>query len=382
MRNPRVSAAFFFLLMAAAVSNVRAEDAPAQGDQPAEPATPTSSQSESASAVPSDTASQPSGASTQQDGGTQADTAREALKQKADDASNEKNLQQVFQASEKTYSLLKKGKVSLGFDVSYSYYRDSRIDIAIADNSSSLTRFRIEEDAQHSITNSFDLSYGVKNNLTLTAGVPLITKMDTQSNLKTTGLGDISLGLRWQPIPLKRGLPTSTLFASLSTATGDSPYDINLTSDLATGKGFYGLSFGGSISKVADPIVLFASGSYSMSTKASGLNQNRGSRVLDSIEPGDSIGASMGLAYSLNYDVSITASYQQSYSFSSTYNFTNGEYVTTTGSMSATANFSLGLRTNPKRIVNVSLGYGLTEDAPDISVGFSMPIDFVGDSED
>ena len=311
-----------------------------------------------------------------------ADTAREALQQKEGDASTEKNLQEVFQAAEKQYSLLKKGKIALQFDVDYSYYRDSRIDIAIDGNSSSLTRFRIQEDAQHTIGTNFDLSYGVRNNLTLNAVLPLITKFDTQSDLQTTGLGDISLGLRWQPVPLKRGLPSTTLFANLSTATGDSPYDINVNQDLATGKGYYSFSFGASMSKVADPIVLFASGSFVTNTQVSGLDQERGGRRLEGIEPGDSVGMSMGLAYSLNYDVSLTASYQQSYSFSSTYHFENNEYVTTAATTSASLSFSLGLRTNPKRIINVNLGYGLTEDTPDVTLGFSMPIDFVGSEEE
>lgn len=310
------------------------------------------------------------------------DSAREALKQKEGDASTEKNLQEVFQAAEKQYSLLKKGKISLQFDADYSYYRDSRIDIAIDNSSSSLTRFRIQEDAQHTIATNFDLSYGLRNNLTLNAVLPLVTKFDTQSDLQTTGLGDISLGLRWQPVPLKRGLPATTLFANLSTATGDSPYDININENLSTGKGYYALSLGASMSKVADPIVLFASGSYVTSTQVSGLDQERGGRRLATVEPGDSLGMSMGLAYSLNYDVSLTASYQQSYSFSSTYTFTNGEYVSTAASTSASLGFSLGLRTNPKRIVNVNLGYGLTEDTPDVTLGFSMPIDFAGSDEE
>lgn len=310
------------------------------------------------------------------------DTAHEALKQQEGDASSEKNLEQVFQASEKTYSLLRKGKVALQYGLDYSYYRDSRIDIAIDDNGSSLTRFRIEEDAQHTFSNNFDLSYGVKDNLTLTATLPLVSKFDTQSSLNTIGLGDISLGLRWQPIPLKRGLPTTTLFAALSTATGDSPYDINLQQDLATGKGYYALSLGASVSKVADPIVLFGSANYTKGTQISGLSQARGSRLLESVEPGDTLGMSMGLAYALNYDVSITASYQQSYAFSSTYNFSGNQYVSTAAQTSASVNFSVGLRTNPKRIINISLGYGLTEDTPDVTLGFSMPIDFLGSSEE
>lgn len=323
------------------------------------------------------------------DGAAASDSsAREALQQKSGDASTEKNLEEVFQASAKTYSLLTAGKVGLLFDVDYSYYRDSRIDIAISDNSSTLTRFRIEEDAQNTFTNNLELSYGVWDNLTFTTSLPFIAKFDTQSDLQTYGLGDISFGVRWQPVPLKRGLPTTTLFASLSTATGDSPYDLNLSQDLSTGKGYYSLSAGASISKVADPIVLFASGSFSTNTRISDLDQNRGGRVLNSVEPGDSIGFSMGLAYALNYDVSMTASFQQSYSFSSTYSFApdnsnpEGAIVNTAAQVSASLNFSLGLRTNSSRIVNVSLGYGLTEDTPDVTLGFSLPIDFLGSSDE
>lgn len=305
------------------------------------------------------------------------DAAREALTKKADDASTETNLEEVFQASENNYSLLKRGKVGLNFDVDYSFYRDSRIDIAVDGNSSNITRFRIEEDAQHTFANTFELTYGVWDNLTFSASLPLIYKFDSQSSLDTTGLGDIAFGVRWQPVPLKRGLPTSTLFASLSTASGDSPYEINRQTDLSTGKGYYSLSGGASVSKVADPVVLFASASYSMSAKASDLNQAQGSRVLTSVEPGDSIGFSMGLAYALNYDVSITSSFQQSYGFESLYSFSNGDNVYTADQVSASVNFSLGLRTNPKRIVNMNMGFGLTEDSSDVTLGFSMPIDFL-----
>lgn len=360
MKNAVLFSAFLMLLgMEAGVA--RAEEAPASGDAPA-------------AAAEGQAAAQPASSG--------ADTARDALKQQADDATSEKNLQQVFQASEKTYSLLKAGKISLQYDVDYYYYGDYRIDLATANDSSQITRFRIEQDAQHSFSNNFELSYGVRNNLTFTTSIPLVAKVDTQKDLKTTGLGDISLGVRWQPVPLKRGLPTSTLFATLSTATGDSPYEIDPNNDIATGKGFYSLSAGASVSKIADPVVLFASGSYTLSTQVSGLDQNRGGRVLESVEPGDTIGGSAGFAYAINYDVSITASYQQSYAFETTYNFAQGEYFKTAPSTSASLNFSLGLRTNPKRIINLSLGYGLTEDTPDVVVGFSMPIDFLGSSDE
>lgn len=311
------------------------------------------------------------------------DAARDALSQKSDDVSSEKNLQQVFQSSEKNYSLLKAGKVGMNYSVDYSYYRNSRIDIAISGSSSSITRFRIEEDAQHTFTNTIDLSYGVWDNLTFNTSLPLVAKYDTQSDLSATALGDIAFGVRWQPIPLKRGLPTTTIFSTFSTATGDSPYKTNVLKDLSTGKGYYSLSAGASMSKVTDPIVLFASGSFVTGNNIGGLNQARGNRILRGVEPGDSLGFSMGMAYALNYDVSVTASFQHSYGMSTRFKFFNpgnnkNEEVNTADQVSSSLNFSLGLRTSPKRIVNLSLGFGLTEDASDVSLGFSMPIDFAG----
>jgi hypothetical protein len=37
-------------------------------------------------------------------------------------------------------------------------------------------------------------------------------------------------------------------------------------------------------------------------------------------------------------------------------------------------NISLGVRVDPTTIVNTSFGFGLTEDASDLSLGFSYPI--------
>ena len=309
---------------------------------------------------------------------TGADAARDALKEKSTDVSSEKNLNEVFKASEKTYSLNKKGQFSMNYDASYSFYRDSRIDIALSEDSSSLTRLRIQEDAQHSFGNTFDVSYGLRDNLTLSVSLPLVYKLDTLGSKTALGLGDMAFGLRWQPIPLKRGLPSTTLFTSLSTATGDSPYEINSSRDLSTGKGYYSLSGGLSMSKVTDPIVIYGSTSFSIANRISGLNQARGDKALSSVAPGNTLGFSLGFAYSLNYDVSMSASYQHSISSNGRYAFTDGTAVEPAAQVSSSLNYTLSLRTSPKRIVNVSMGYGLTEDSPDVTLGFSMPLEFLG----
>ena len=46
--------------------------------------------------------------------------------------------------------------------------------------------------------------------------------------------------------------------------------------------------------------------------------------------------------------------------------------------MSGFLSMSLGTRVSDTTIVNTSLGIGLTEDAPDFSLGVSLPIRFSG----
>ena len=80
----------------------------------------------------------------------------------------------------------------------------------------------------------------------------------------------------------------------------------------------------------------------------------------------------------MNYDVSMSASYQHSISSNGRYGFTDGTAVEPAAQVSSSLNYTLSLRTSPKRIVNVSMGYGLTEDSPDVTLGFSMPLEFLG----
>lgn len=308
--------------------------------------------------------------------------ASEALQQQEGDATQKENLEEVFTASERQYSLVKAGQISLNYDFDYSYYRDTQLDLALDDSTSSLTRLRMEDNASHNITNTFTLQYGLLDNLTLTASLPLVAKSDDIKDTTTAGLGDIAVGARWEPFPLKQGRLPLILFGSLSTKTGDSPYEINSEKDLSTGKGYYSVGGGASTRKYIDPVVLFASVSANYGFEESDLNQRRGSRILDSFEPGVSGGFSFGFAYSFNYDVSMTMSYQQSYNTGSKFTFTSGETSKPADQSSASLGISLGVRVSPKTIVNGTVGIGLTEDAPDVSLGLSFPIDFFGFGRD
>ncbi|MDR7017009.1 transporter [Acinetobacter sp. 3657] len=306
-----------------------------------------------------------------------ANQAATALQKQEGDASQETNLQEVFTSSERQYSLIKKGVISSYYDIDYTYYRDSRLDLALSDSNSTLERLRVEEDANHTLTNTFTLQYGFLDNVTLSASLPFIAKKQLLDDKTAAGLGDVSFSARWEPFPLKQGRLPLIVFGSLSTKTGDSPYEI-ATDELSTGKGYYSVGGGASTRKYIDPVVLFTSVSASYGFKESGLNQVRGNRILDSFDPGLSGGFSFGFAYSFNYDVSLTMSYQQSFNTGAKFYFKNDESFKSADQSSSMLSFALGVRVSPETIVNGTVGIGLTEDAPDVSLGLSFPLDIIG----
>ena len=63
------------------------------------------------------------------------DQAREALARQEGDEDSTKQLEEVFQAAEKNYSLQKKGTHSLNYSFDYSYTGDQRLDLAITNGS-------------------------------------------------------------------------------------------------------------------------------------------------------------------------------------------------------------------------------------------------------
>src|SRR5690606_16362323 len=174
-----------------------------------------------------------------------------------------------------------------------------------------------------------------------------------------TDIGDVSLSFRFQPFAYVPGRMSTTLFATLKSKTGTSPYEIDVRRQLSAGSGYYSVSAGSSFSKVLDPVVVFSSLSFSYNFVESGLNQVRGGRLLEKIDPGNSLSLSGGFAYSLSYDVSLTMSGQVSYTDETSLHFRGGDTAVAQDQLSAMVNFALGIRVGDKKIINTSVGFGL-----------------------
>lgn len=304
------------------------------------------------------------------------DEAREALARQEGDEDSSKQLEEVFQAAETSYSLQKKGTHSLNYSFDYSYTGDQRLDLAITDGS--VRNLDVVPSATHNFTNAFSYDYGLLDNLTIGTRVPLVVKYDTQDELNIYDFGDISLTARWQPFAYVPGKMSTTVFGTLTSKTGVSPYEIDIDEQLSTGSGYYSVAGGVSFSKVLDPVVVFGSTSATYNIPETGLQQVRGARVLQELEPGFGLSGSAGFAYSLSYDISLSISAQLSYSDQTILSFSDGTQAVAQDQMSGFLSMSLGTRVSDTTIVNTSLGIGLTEDAPDFSLGVSLPIRFSG----
>lgn len=307
-------------------------------------------------------------------------TAREALSKKDDDASQEKSLEEVFEATENNYSLMAKDDVSLGYGLSYSYSADQRLNVDIENGD--VKSFDVTPSSSHSISNNFSFDYGYQDNLTIGVTIPLTARYDSVDTISGSGLGDVSINARYQPYAYVPGEVSKTLNGSFKTKTGDSPFRTISGKRLPTGSGYYSLSGGLSLSKVIDPVMLFGSGNLTYAIPETDVNQLRGGALLMEVKPGVSTSFSGGFAYSLSYDVSLSVSIQASYTNKSSYLFRNnsGTYseAQSAAAMSGIFNMSLGVRVSPKTITNIGAGFGMTDDAPDILFSLSMPIDING----
>lgn len=302
--------------------------------------------------------------------------ARDALKQKEGDTDQTTLLRETLTAVDKQYSLIKRGKIQATYDFNYSYIGQERINADIS--SGELTLFNIENDSSHTITNTVSVDYGVRDNLTASVSLPIVSKYSENPRYSglSHSLGDIGLGVRWQPHEFRRGRPSMTYTANLRLPSGKSPYKVDANQGLATGSGVTTITGGVNVNHIVDPVALFGSVNLSYSTDAKDLNQIRSGRMLTRVEPGLSFSFGLGFAYALSYGITTSLSIQESISERATLHFADGSSVRTRLQTSGILNLGLGYRISPKTTINVTAGIGLTDDSPDFSLSLSAPLSF------
>ncbi|ACV69732.1 transporter [Desulfohalobium retbaense] len=244
-----------------------------------------------------------------------------------------------------------------------------------------LGRIQTEDSKKDVIMPYMNFKAGLLKNLQLDIKVPFLYRRDritSDSNdddekiITDANLGDIEAALYTQVLRERGAIPDLIINTRVKSRTGQDPYDLETDDDddpteLPTGSGHWGVSWGLTASKSSDPALLFASLNYYYNIK-----RDIGDDIGE-IEPGDSIEYGFGLAYALNERLSSSIFYQQRI-----YDKTkqNGEGIDGSDLNVSTLYFGANYALSPQRSISVSLGTGLSEDAPDVTLQVSMPILF------
>lgn len=272
-------------------------------------------------------------------------------------------------AAGRVYSMLKKNTLGVEYRFNYSY---NSYDI-ISQIST------VEQQVDHSLTNTIFVEYGLKDNLALNMSLPFVYKYDrvgTSNDKDVTDLGDLSLGVTYQPMKSGGDFPTTLLFGSLTAPSGRSPYDISVTNDISTGSGAWSITGGASFSQTQDPVVVFGSLFATYYFPVDDLNQNRGSDVLREVELGPQISANIGFAFSMSYKFSMNVSYSYTYVMENDYTWQNSGTTNTGTSTRSSLNFGTGWRVSPKTSLSFKISVGLTSEDPDFSFSCRVPFNF------
>lgn len=200
------------------------------------------------------------------------------------------------------------------------------------------------------------------------------------------GLGDLELGLRYQ---FKRRKPTSPFLVGnlrIKSDTGSDPFEIaaisslsgepRFSTELPTGSGFWSVNPSLTFIYPSDPVVFFGSVGYLWTLeddKGTSLDADGNITGFGKVDPGDAYRASFGLGLGLNENSSFSISYQLD-------QFTKTRIETAVDPSIAGSDVTVGklligysLRLSDGTPLNLAVGIGTTNDAPDTDVTFRMP---------
>jgi hypothetical protein len=140
---------------------------------------------------------------------------------------------------------------------------------------------------------------------------------------------------------------------------------------LATGSGFWGIQPGISFLLPSDPVVIYGGLSY-FYHMGRDIDREVGDVFIGHVDPGDSIAANIGFGFALNPRFSYSLGYRHNYIFPSESEI--GDTIQRSNKLHVGAlNFGMSYRVTEKQTINLGFEFGVTEDAPDVSIVLRSP---------
>ena len=233
--------------------------------------------------------------------------------------------------------------------------------------------------------------YGITDRLEVEAKVPYVYRQDSTTarqlivpsffdsvfNAEGRGVGDVELTTRYQ---LNKGGPDGGFYVGslrLKTTTGKGPFDVPtqelfpgflVQTELPTGTGFYALQPAVTALFPSDPAVFFGSASYIWNIKRH-VND-----LIGDYDPGDGVSVSFGMGLSLNERASFSVGYEHDIFFKDKQ---NGQYILNAKNEHlGTLLIGYSYRLTKSTTFNLTLGVGVTNEAPDVQLTARLPIMF------
>ncbi|HEV2593876.1 MAG TPA: hypothetical protein VGU01_01590 [Sphingomicrobium sp.] len=234
------------------------------------------------------------------------------------------------------------------------------------------------------------LRYGLSDRLEVEALLPYVyrnslikvVEQRDQSIVRTIQLkghdiGDAEATIRYQLNSVKPLRPIWIASLRIKSDTGKSPFDIpfdefGVATGLATGSGFWGIEPGISFLLPSDPVVIYGGLAYLYQIPKN-INRNIGGVYIGRVDPASAIEASIGFGFAVNPQFSFSLGYRHDYLFASREHI--GDTVQRSDQLHA-GRLVLGMsyRVTEKQLVNLGFEFGVTKDAPNMSVTLRAPL--------
>lgn len=234
------------------------------------------------------------------------------------------------------------------------------------------------------------LRYGVTPRLELEASLPFIHRHDRVEvvqhrdsqivrdiTLKGDGIGDAEFTARYQLNRVRPLKPIWIVSLRVKSRTGEGPFEIpfdefGVATGLATGSGFWGFEPGISFLLPSDPVVIYGGLSY-FYHMARDIDREIGDVFIGRVDPGDAITANIGFGFALNPRFSFSLGYRHNYILATTSEIGDTEQESAKLHVGQ-LNFGMSYRLTRRHVVNLGFEFGVTEDAPDVSITLRSPI--------
>jgi hypothetical protein len=237
--------------------------------------------------------------------------------------------------------------------------------------------------ARYGVTNRFEVEakvpYVKRSDSTLTRPFGAVSETDSAFDSSGNGIGDVEFAARYQLNEGGGDRPYYIGGLRLKMRNGKDPFDVeidpntNLEKSLPTGSGFYSIQPSLTAIFPSDPAVFFGSISYLWNMKRD-INKAVGLANVGTVDPGDALGFNFGMGLALNEKASFSLGYDHSIVGKDKF---DGSFLATSQTRQlGSLLIGYAYRLNNKTSVNLSLGVGVTSEAPNVQLTLRMPFTF------